>query len=79
MPLDHLNEGSLFVWHNHNACVCVRACVRANMPSDTTISKVNVADNDIHHSVSLALSSDLFHIMLSNVSGGQIIGRYDDQ
>lgn len=39
-----------------------------------TTRKVNAADTSIHHSVSSALPSDPFHIMLSNVSGGGLLG-----
>lgn len=55
-----------------------QACIWLNASRLTSLSKVNAVDKNIHHAVSLALSPDLFHIMLSNVRR-QIIGRYDDQ
>lgn len=59
-------------------CSLLRATIRpsvwVNVLPLRTISGVNAADNNIHHSVSLALSSDLFHIMLSNASDGRLLG-----
>lgn len=61
-------------WMLSSLCSLCRVAVWVNVLPVTTISKVNAADNSIHHSVSLALPSDLFHIMLSNVSGARLLG-----
>lgn len=68
VPLDHLNERSAVFAGSQLQHMWVNA-----LPV-TTISKVTAPDNDIHHSVSLAPSFDLLHIMLSNVSGARLLG-----
>lgn len=61
MHLDHFCEPFMFYDDPNMLCGVAFLCGE------------NLWYNNIHHAVSLALSSDLFHIMLLNVSGARLL------